>query len=298
MYRRMKVGLVLQAAAALCVGGFTQYQMSGQCLGLRVLSLSNLANIIALLEPHVKGMLDEEIALAIANMASMDQTLIGSNSRAETMADRCRCWLTRGAFSKNATVHVRNYCTNEVIACHHVCQRVGQKDNADGYQGISKSAEGYGAVCCFEELKAKGIHIAIHRQDGDSSSEKSFLGSYPNAEQSVLMYCSGHVGRQRKKQLEKLSKQKTIFGKIPFTPQPLVTQAELRCTCVCMHRKGCSIPSNAFISKAVLNHSATLVQWNRSQHLQAMSEHHPTVDRSNRHCLTKVDSGEDCPGRS
>ena len=63
--------------------------------------MSNFVNIVALLEPHVKGKLDEEILLAIVNMASMDQTLIGSKFWAVTIADGC--WLTRD-FSKNATV--------------------------------------------------------------------------------------------------------------------------------------------------------------------------------------------------
>ena len=75
------------------------------------------------------------------------------------------------------------------------------------------------------------------------------------------MYCGGHVGRQHRKQLEKLS-QKTFSQKCLSHHKEIVhpSDAELRCTCVRMHRKGCGCMSQAFIAKAVLNHSVALVQ--------------------------------------
>ena len=195
-------------------------------------------------------------------MENIDQTQMGSKVKAVTTADGC--WLTRGAFSKNATVHVRNYCTNEALAYYHVCQRVGRRDPDEkrGYEGTSKSAEGYGAARCFEELKAKGVHIAIHCQDGDSSSEKSFRASYPDTEQSALMYCGGHVGRQHRKQLQTLAKLKSFSEQYIAIHKDVTNDGDamLKCTRVRKHKKSCSCMSNAFISRAVLNHAAALVQ--------------------------------------
>ena len=62
--------------------------------------------------------------------------------------------------------------TNEVIAYKHLCQMAGPRDqDADIFQGTSKSVEGFGAHACFTVLKEAGLHVEVHWQDGDSSSE-------------------------------------------------------------------------------------------------------------------------------
>ena len=81
-------------------------------------------------------------------------------------------------------------------------------EDADIFQGTSKSAEGFGAHACFTVLKEAGMHVEVHWQDGDSSSKKNYCTVYPDRDKLEIMYCSGHVGRQHRKQLQKLSKQK------------------------------------------------------------------------------------------
>ena len=93
----------------------------GHCLGLKTVAEGNFASVLHELHPHVEALFDAQIALALADMEQLDDAAPGSKKRAVTTADGC--WLPRGAFSKNATVHVRNYITNKVLAYKHICQR-------------------------------------------------------------------------------------------------------------------------------------------------------------------------------
>ena len=125
--RRTLVSLALQVASVLSGGGFALYQcMFGQCLGLKTVCSSSYASIIRLLHKPIKSLLDEQIGLALSDMRTMDPAELGSSVRAVTTGDECL--LIRGSFSKNATFHVRNYMTNEVIAYKHLCQMAGPRD--------------------------------------------------------------------------------------------------------------------------------------------------------------------------
>ena len=128
---------------------------------------------------------------------------------------------------------MRNYLTNEVLAYNHVCQSVGSADPSDEepYQGTAKSAEGHGLTNCFVDLKARGVQVAIHWQDGDSSSEKAFRQSYPSQD-SVIMFCSGHVGRQHRKQLQALSKMKRFTEEYVARHQDLMSEKDLELRCI------------------------------------------------------------------
>ena len=141
----------------------------------------------------------------------------------------------------------RNYLSYEVLAYNHVCQSVGSADPLDEepYQGTAKSAEGHGLTHCFANLKAGGVQVAIHWQDGDSSSEKAFCQSYPSQD-SVIVFCRGHVGRQHRRQLQALSKMKRFTENYVARHQDLMSEKdlELRCDCPRKHKKGCECMNN------------------------------------------------------
>ena len=50
------------------------------------------------------------------------------------------------------------------------------KDDQDLYQGTAKAAEGLAAERVFALAKQDTMHIVVHWQDADSTSEKAFRG--------------------------------------------------------------------------------------------------------------------------
>ena len=105
--------------------------------------------------PIVKAMLSIMCEEAKKEMRTMDQTQLGSWSRAVTCADGV--WMTRGFHSKNATFSVRYYVNGALLYYKHLCQ-YGRDSiiEEELYQGTSKCAEGYAAKCTFGEAKKKG----------------------------------------------------------------------------------------------------------------------------------------------
>lgn len=128
-------------------------------------------------------------------MKSMDQTQLGSWSRAVTSADGT--WMTRGYHSKNATFSMRNYLTGALLYYVHICQK-GRDDVIQDnlYQGTSKAAEGYGARLALKKAKEEGLCIEVHWQDDDSSSSNVVVEHFSDAK---VMICGGHAGRAHKK---------------------------------------------------------------------------------------------------
>ena len=67
---------------------------------------------------------------------------------------------------------------NSLLYYKHQCHKGKDTVTAEStYDGTSKSAEGFGAEKAFEEAKSENMNIAVHWQDGDSTSAKS-LGKY------------------------------------------------------------------------------------------------------------------------
>ncbi len=142
------------------------------------------------MHPVVLEMVTEMCNREKERMKAMDQEELGSWSKAVTCADGT--WQTRGYHSKNATFSIRNYITGALLYFTHLCQ-VG-RDNiitSDLYKGTSKSAEGYGASELMCKAIQEGLNIAVHWQDGDSSSKKRVLQQFPDAK---VMLCGGHIG--------------------------------------------------------------------------------------------------------
>ena len=58
--------------------------------------------------------------------------------------------------------------------------------------------------------------MSVNWQDGDSSSVKAILLSYPSAQ---IMHCAGHVGRAHSHQLNELKAKKTLCEDVfQYTP--------------------------------------------------------------------------------
>ena len=108
--------------------------------------------------PIVKQLVDDISEEAKNDRKAMDQTQLGSWSRAVTSADGT--WMTRGYHSKNATLSIRDYLTGALLYYVHLCQKGRDKViQEDLYQGTSKAAEGYGARLTLKKAKEEGLCI-------------------------------------------------------------------------------------------------------------------------------------------
>ena len=189
--RRYLASLALQVASVIGGLGYAGYRrIFGQCLGMATVGEKSFADVVKLMYPAVSSLLNEQICIALDEMAQLPDDELGSLTNAVTTSDGC--WLTRGSFSKNGTVTFRNFLSNSLLSRTHMCQVQGKDESIDEvcYQGTSKSMEGYGAKACLEDLAAAGVFITCHWQDGDSSSEKSFRSVFPDEnEKSKIMFC-------------------------------------------------------------------------------------------------------------
>ena len=202
-----EVSIAVQVA--FMVAGCTHanyYRALKQALGMDTVSPDTFMSTIVRMYPVVKQMVDEMCKEAKNDMKSMDQTQLGSWSRAVTSADGT--WMTRGFHSKNATFSVRNDMAGILLYYVHLCQRGRDKVvQEELYQGTSKAAEGYGAHLTMERMKEEGMHIEVHWQDADSSSSNAVQEHFGDVE---VMICGGHAGRAHEKQLEKFAKLKSF----------------------------------------------------------------------------------------
>lgn len=253
-----EIGMAVQVAfiVAGCTHA-TYYRALKLALGIDAVSAPTFMNTIQVMYPIVKGMVDDMCEEAKNEMKAMDQSLLGSWSRAVTTADGT--WLTRGFHSKNATFSIRNYFNGALLYYKHLCQR--GRDNVvldDLYMGTSKGAEGYAANITFKQAKDEGMHIEVHWQDADSSSSNAVTKHFPNAK---IMLCGGHAGRAHKKQLEKLAKMKSFSHDFKKKHNEKFPQVDIvACCCPSRHHPGCGCLSDAFIERARNNFSFVLSQ--------------------------------------
>ena len=126
------------------------------------------------------------------------------------------------------------------------------------------------------------MHIAVHWQDADSTSEKAFRVHYPEKpkkpekpeidestdkpkEESIVMHCAGHVVRSHMKALDAFQTMKK------FTPV-FCTQhqkdfpdiAEVRCHCHKRHSPQCGCFTPKFLVQARKNFNCCLKQAGKS----------------------------------
>ena len=138
-------------------------------LGIKAVSKETFMKTIQEMHPIVENMVDEMCEREKKRMKAMDQTKLGSWSKAVTCADGT--WQTRGYHSKNATFSIRNYLTGALLYYKHLCQKGSDHIiEEELYKGTSKSAEGYGAMNLFHRAKEEDLQIEVHWQDADSTA--------------------------------------------------------------------------------------------------------------------------------
>ena len=121
------------------------------------------------------------------------------------------------------------------------------------YPGTSKSAEGFLAEKVFQQARDEGCQVVVNWQDGDWSSAKSILTSFPSAQ---IMHCAGHVGHAHSHQLNDLKTKKT-FTKAFKDKHVKKHTAITSVTCCCAkgkHRAGCGCVTEGFIRNARISH--------------------------------------------
>ena len=224
----------------------TYYKTLKHALGIEAVSWPTFQSTIELMYPVVKEMVDRMCDDAKDDMRRLEQSELGSWSRAVMSADGT--WMTRGHHSKNATFSIRNYYNGALLYRKHLCQK-GRDDIVEEelYRGTSKGAEGYAARLTFKKAKDEGMNIAIQWQDADSSSSKAVTDHFPDAK---VMICGGHAGRAHKKQLEKLQKMKSFTADlIKKYKDTFPTVGNVVCHCS-RHKQGCGCLSKTLIEKA------------------------------------------------
>uniref|UniRef100_A0A1X7TCB3 Uncharacterized protein n=1 Tax=Amphimedon queenslandica TaxID=400682 RepID=A0A1X7TCB3_AMPQE len=245
------VGLALQVAF-ICSGAmYSQYaKVLKNALGMYCAGKSIYYKTLALMYPHVKGILNDMCEQAKESMKQKNDSELGSFKNAVTCGDAA--WLTRGYHSQNATYTLRNYQTGGLLYYKHFSQR--GKDDITGeelFEGTSKSAEGFGAEWVFKKAVTDEMNISIHVQDNDSTSSKALLSNFPNCR---IILCSGHIARNHEKRLKTLAKQK--FKKKSQVKKYEKTHpgiATVKCHCM-KDDIGCF--TNGFIKAARINFSA------------------------------------------
>ena len=190
--------LAVQVSSIIGGLGFAGFsRIFSQCVGMATVGQKPFADVVKVLYPHVVELLDEQICMALDEMCKLPDEVLGGLKNAVTTSDGC--WLTRGSFSKNETVRIRNFCINTLLARKHMCQERGASEIVDEsvYKGTSKSMAGYGSQACLENLAAARVVITCHWQDGDSSSENAFRSVYPDEGKGQIMFCGGGGGACR-----------------------------------------------------------------------------------------------------
>lgn len=249
--------------ACVCTGlTFAQYKKLLQnSFGIHAVSSKAFQKTLREMYPIVKGILDEVCIEAKLDMQAMDPSAMGSWGNAVTTGDAV--WLTRGFHSRNGTYTVRNFLTGALLYYKHMCQRkLDNVSEGEAFPGTSKSMEGYGADVTFEMAKNEGMNIAVHFQDGDSTSSKSVKKHFPKCD---IMSCGSHVAKNHRKHLESLKKRKY------FTKQELdemkknfpllhLLAKDAQCCCKVNHHANCGCLSDDFIRKAGSNFFKCLVE--------------------------------------
>lgn len=167
-------------------------------------------DIIKLVYPHLKDILDEMCNKEKERMKSLPDEDLGSWKRAVCTSDGV--WHTRGHFSKNGSFVIKNYMTGGLLWYGHKCMR--GNDNVvedDLYLGTSKSMEGVLSDECYKQAKDEGCLVEVVWQDGDSSSAKSVATHHPNGK---VFKCGGYVGRAHANCLKAAAKKKEFSSDI------------------------------------------------------------------------------------
>ena len=137
----------------------------GHGLGLHVLSRKNIIRLLYLVK---KVTLEEMFNKAKGTMQRKPDNEQGSFQRAITTADGC--WLTRGHFSKNFTLHVKDFLMQALLSSSTTSICVKEAVMTSAKKNFTLTCEGYAASRIFQQTANEGMNIEVNWQDGDSSS--------------------------------------------------------------------------------------------------------------------------------
>ena len=166
-----KVGVAVQVVAGCTRAIYCR--VLKHALRIDAVGADAFMSTIIQMYPVVKQLVDEMCEEAKSDMKGMDQTQLGSWSRAVTTA-----WMTRGYHSKNATFSIRNYLTRALMYYVHLCWKGRDKViQEELYRGTSKA---YRAQLALKKEKEEGLRIEVHWQDADSSSSKVVAEHFSN----------------------------------------------------------------------------------------------------------------------
>ena len=252
----------MSVKVAFIVAGSTHavyyYKTLKHALGIDAVCMDVFMDTIYYMYPTVKSILDDICEAAKQDMKDKKYDELGSWKRAVTVADGT--WQRRGWQSKNATFTIRNYLNGALLYYHHLCQKGSDKViEEELYKGTSKSAEGYAARVTFQRPKRRGMQVAVHWQDADSSSAKAVSEVFPDAE---IMICGGHAGRANRRSLELRQKIKKVPKKmLQKYRDTFPAMGKLRCKCDGgNHSPTCECLNPSFISKVHTNFTLILME--------------------------------------
>ena len=290
--QRTLIGFAMQVA--FVAGGcmHSQYQRVLVSLGMNCFNHQTFDETIKRISKPVLELLREQCTEAKDDMRALPPTQLGSWERAVTVSDGT--WLTRGHHSRNHTYSLRNFMNNSLLYFKHFCMQgydtdapYLDKDDQDLYQGTAKAAEGLAAEHVFALAKQDTMHIVVHWQDADSTSEKAFRVHYPERpkkaenpekpkkpekpeidgstdkpkEESIVMRCAGHAVRSHMKALDAFKTMKKFTPRFcQLHEKDFPDMAKVRCHCRNNHSPhcGCLIPK--FLVQARKNFNCCLKQ--------------------------------------
>ena len=273
--KRTVVGLALAVSFFLSGHGFANFDRTlRQFLGILCISKNRYYDVVKLVYPHVKSILDEMCNKEKERMKTLPQEQLGSWNRAVVTSDGV--WHTRGHLSKNGSFIIKNYLTGGLLWYGHKCMR-GRDDVIEDelFEGTAKSMEGVLASECYEQAKSEGCKVEVVWQDGDSSAAKSVSQHHPTGK---VYKCGGHVGRAHANNLKEAAKKKEFSEDVKSKYKekfPEVQTAKCKCK---RHRAGCGCLSDSFIKGARINHFCCLQQCNDpveyAQRIRVLTKYH------------------------
>lgn len=227
-----------------------------QYLGISCITKNRFYDVVKLVHPHLKDILDEMCNEEKERMKELPDEELGGWKRAVVTSDGV--WQTRGHFNENGSFVIKNYMTGGLLWYGHKCMR-GNDDIVEEelYEGTSKSMEGVLSDECYEQAKTEGCCVEVVWQDGDSSAANSIKHHHPNGK---VYKCGGRVGRAHTNNLKEAAKKKEFSATTISQFKEKFLQIETaKCKCK-RHKAGCGCLSDAFIKGARINHFCCLQQ--------------------------------------
>ena len=160
--KRTVIGLALAVFFIIAGHGFAKFNKTlNQCLGINALSKNRFYKVIKLMYHPMYDIVNKMCEEEKEKMKGLNDMELGSWKRAVVNADGV--WHTRGHFSKNGSLAVKNYLTGGLLWFGNKCMR-GKDQVAteeELFEGTSKSMEGVLADKCYKAPKEEGCEVEV-----------------------------------------------------------------------------------------------------------------------------------------